>query len=113
MRYSKIVRQNIHANADHCIYARQQSALKLLTLVSSKSRFIAIDESWLEATDCRSRCWQRKSVTNSLPDPLVRPRISVIAAVTSCGESYITLSQSNTDSETMEIYLRQLVAKLD
>ena len=71
-------------------------------------RFLAIDESWLDASDYRRRCWNYKNAANSLPDPLVRPRISLMAAIDTDGEVYMSVSQSNTDIETMGLFLRNL-----
>ena len=108
MGYTKIIRQNIHANTPRCIYSRQQSGLKILSCMHSWTRVIAIDESWLDATDYRRRSWNYKHLPNSLPEPLVRPRISLLAAIDTGGEIYVSVCQSNTDYSVMEIFLRRL-----
>ena len=41
------------------------------------------------------------------------PRISVIACLNSFGELYLSLTQSNTNENVMEIYLHNLCNKLD
>ena len=41
------------------------------------------------------------------------PRISIIVGLDTLGNLYLTLSQSNTDSDTMEPFIHHLVAKLD
>ena len=41
------------------------------------------------------------------------PRISVIACLNSYGELYLSLTQSNTNENVMEIYLHKLCNKLD
>ena len=50
---------------------------------------------------------------NSLPISGVRPRITLIAAIDSRGERYISLLQANSNSDIMRIYLEQLVSILD
>ena len=67
MRYLKIIRTAPHANSDKSLVLRQQSALKLLKLMNTKSRLINIDESWLGESDFRRRKWQLKGLNNSLP----------------------------------------------
>jgi transposase len=41
------------------------------------------------------------------------PRVSLIAAIDSEGRSYLCLFHGNTNAQIMEIYLRNLVKKLD
>ncbi len=41
------------------------------------------------------------------------PRISVIACLNSFGELYLSLTQSNTNENVMEVYLHKLCNKLD
>ena len=81
MRYLKIIRSAPHANSDKSLILRQQSALKLLKLMNTKSRLINIDESWLGESDFRRRKWQSKGLNNSLSIQMIRPRITLIAAV--------------------------------
>ena len=50
---------------------------------------------------------------NSVPTQFLTPRISVIVAADSNGNLYLTLSQANSSSSTMEVYLHHLAAKLD
>ena len=45
-----------------------------------------IDETWLSQSDFRRRKWRVPGTTNSLPNPLVNPRISLIAFVFNFGE---------------------------
>ena len=59
--------------------------------MKKKTRVIAIDESWLDATDYRRRSWNFKHQVNSLPEPLVRPRISLLAAIDTAGEIYVSV----------------------
>ena len=44
---------------------------------------------------------------------MVRPRITLIAAVDSHGNKYLSLLQANSNSEIMAIYLENLVEILD
>ena len=41
------------------------------------------------------------------------PRISVILAIDSFGQSYLSLTQANSNSSMMEIFMQELVKKLD
>ena len=48
-----------------------------------------------------------------MPVGLLHPRISVLAALSSTGEVHLALTQSNSNSNMMNIFFRQLVLKLD
>lgn len=113
MSFSKIIRQAPLANSERNLVLRQQSALKLLSLLNSKSRLISIDETWLGESDFRRRCWWPKCLINSLPSQMVRPRITLIAAVDTLGAKYLSLLQSNSNSEVMALYLENLVEILN
>ena len=41
------------------------------------------------------------------------PRITMFIGLDTAGEVYLSLLQSNSNNRTMEIFLRQLVLKLD
>ena len=43
----------------------------------------------------------------------MQPRITMFAAIDTEGEVYFSLIQSNTNNRVMEIFLRQMVLKLD
>lgn len=64
-------------------------------------------------SDFRRMKWQPKHSTNSVGKSQLSPRITVIAAIDSKGEIYITLMQANTNNQTMALYLRHLCSKLD
>jgi transposase len=48
-----------------------------------------------------------------VPDPLIRPSISAIGALDSLGNVYLSLTQSNSNSRMMGVFLRQFSIKLD
>ena len=113
MRYLKVIRHSLNANSEKNLILRQQSALKLLKLINKKSRLINIDETWIGESDFRRRKWQVKGISNSLPLKGVRPRITLIAAVDTHGQKYLSLLQANSNSDIMRIYLENLVEILD
>ena len=51
--------------------------------------------------------------SNALPVQFLAPRISVIVALSSRGELFMTLTQSNSNSSMMSVYFHHLAAKLD
>ena len=57
--------------------------------------------------------WRAKGSTNSVPTVLMCPRISMIVGVDTDGNSFVTLTQSNSNSNIMQIYFLALVKKLD
>ena len=82
-------------------------------MIQTKRRIINIDESWVDSGDYRRRCWQRKGVSNSLPAKRVSPRITLILALDSEGKIYASLLQANSDTDTMVLFLTELIKTLD
>jgi hypothetical protein len=67
----------------------------------------------VDSYDYRRRSWQRKGMTNSVPVKKVRPRITMIVALDSTGEIYCSLLQANSDSDTMRLFMNELIIRLD
>jgi hypothetical protein len=52
-------------------------------------------------------------MSNSIPVKKVRPRITLIIALDSAGEIYCSLLQANSDSDTMRLFMNELITRLD
>ena len=57
--------------------------------------------------------WRMPGYTNSNAVLAMSPRISLIAAIDTLGNSYMTLTQANTNSSVMAMYFKFLAKKLD
>ena len=75
--------------------------------------FLVIDETWLNMSDFRRMKWREKGKSNAVPTVLMSPRISMIAGLDTDGNTYVTLTQVNSNSGIMQIYFLALVKKLD
>ena len=64
-------------------------------------------------TDHRKMKWQAHGTTNSVASKALVPRISIILAIDSLGHSYLSLTQANSNSTVMDVYLRELSKLLD
>lgn len=114
MKFQKIQPISWMANSHRNLILRQQFAISLLNALRGKyTTVINVDETWLGMTDFRRMKWREKGTTNSVPAKQVVPRISMILALDMKGSVFLTLVQSNSNSKIMEIYLHQLVRKLD
>ena len=74
---------------------------------------INMDETWLNETDFRRWKWRAPGDSNVLPGVAMAPRITLIAALDTLGNAFLTLTQANSNNKTMEIYFHHLTAKLD
>ena len=74
---------------------------------------INIDETWLNESDFRRRKWRAYGDCNVVPAVPLQPRITLIAALDIMGHVYLSLTQANSNSKTMELYLHHLVDKLE
>ena len=48
-----------------------------------------------------------------MPKKSMQPRITMFVGLDTFGQTYLSLLQANSNERTMEIFLRQLVLKLD
>ena len=113
MSYRKIKPISVNENKEKNIILRQQWALEFLKLSKTKKYWLNIDETWLGMQDFRRRKWRAKGSSNSVPILALQPRISMIVAIDNFGSQYVTLTQANSNSAIMSIYLRELVKTLD
>ena len=64
-------------------------------------------------SDFRRRKWRPKNSTNSVEMSSMAPRIAMILGIDTLGNAYLSLLQSNTNENIMEIFFKNLVSKLD
>ena len=113
MSFRKITKIAIQANSVNNLFLRQRFAIKWLSLSAKKTIFLNIDETWLDMSDFRRMKWKPKYSTNSNAVMIVWPRISMITGIDTLGNVYLSLTQSNSNSQIMECFFRQLVLKLN
>ena len=113
MRYRKIQDVALYTNSEKNLILRQRWALEFLSLCWKKKVFLNIDETWLGMSDFRRRKWQAPSTTNSVAKLSIVPRITMILGIDTLGNVFYSLAQVNSNSSMMELYFRELVAKLD
>ena len=113
MTFRKVSKVPKTGNTERCLVLRQQYALRMLPLLENGRRIINIDESWLNETTFYRKLWRPMFEDNSVPSQNVTPRISVIAAIDTDGNLWFALTQANTDSNVMLMFLRLLMQKLD
>ena len=70
------------------------------------TRILNIDETWLNYGDMRHMKWRKRGQTNSVSDKQIIPRISVIAAISTEGETYLSLSTALTDDDTFRLFVK-------
>jgi len=91
MKYRKVVPISIHGNSVKNLVLRQQFAISLTRLLQDGKIILNADESWLGMSDFRRRKWQAPNTTNSVAQLQTADRISIIMALDSMGEVYISL----------------------
>ena len=111
--YRRATNVPIQSNLDRCLVLRQQYALRMLPLLEKGRRVINVDESWLNGTRFVRRQWVPTDAPGTYSDKQVAPRISLIVALDTDGQIWCALTQVNTDSDVMTMFLRYLVRQLD
>jgi hypothetical protein len=85
---------------------RQLFAERLLYQLQKGTRFLNVDETWLNMADMRHMKWRKQGQTNSVSFKEMIPRLSVLTAITTEGESYLSISNSNTDVDTFRLFIQ-------
>ena len=65
----------------------------MLDLLHRKKRILNIDQTWISDTNFVYKKWRKRGYSNSLDENIVNPRISVIAAIDTEGDMYMSLTQ--------------------
>ena len=64
-------------------------------------------------SDFRRMKWQAPGTTNSVAKYEISPRITMILALDTRGNVYLTLAQANSNSAMMELFFRGLASRLN
>ena len=87
-------------------------AKKMLALLEQGARVINIDETWLPHLDFRNKKWRQRGEENSMSSKPLSHRVNIIAALDTNGRLYLSLTQFNTDSNVMLMFLSRLAKVL-
>ena len=90
MRYRKVKAISWQANSPKNLILRQQFAQSFLKLDLYEKCIINVDETWIGQTDFRRRKWCFLHQPDSVPQKKVQPRISLIAAIDTRGNAYVS-----------------------
>ena len=113
MSYKKIKRLSVQTNTQRCLVLRSLYAKRMIYYLLEDYRIINVDESWLSTADCRNYKWGAKGKPNILAMPLLTSKVNIIAAMDTGGNSYLSMTQSNVDTEVFLSFMIKLVALLD
>ena len=87
-------------------------AKKMFELLERRSRIINIDETFLPFLDFRNKKWRKRAERNTVSTKTLSHRVNMIAAVDTAGRLYLSLTQFNTDSNVMLMFLSRLATVL-
>ena len=113
MQYRRIKPLSTNTNSERNLVLRQRFAMELIKLMQEGKRILNVDQTWLGMSDFRTMKWRAHGTTNSIPKTQMQPRITMFIGLDTLGQTYLSLIQSNSNQKVMEIFLRQLVLKLD
>ena len=113
MRYKRIKRIPNTSNRDLNLVSRQQYAIEMIKVYQNYKRVVNIDETWINQSDFRHKCWRTKGSTQSMPKSKVQPRISLIAGIDNFGEVYLCFTQANTNNKVMNLFLSHFAKTME
>ena len=92
MRFRKVKPTSFLGNTQRSLVLRCLYAQKFLEALDSGDTIINIDETWINQADFRRYRWSAKGQSASLPIKGISPRISMITAVSTKGDVYLSLT---------------------
>jgi len=113
MSYKKVRRLSVQTNTERCLVLRSLYAARMLYYLQEDYRVINVDESWLSTADCRHYKWGARGKPNTLSMPLLTSKVNMVAAMDTLGNSYLSMTQSNIDTEVFLSFMIKFVALLD
>ena len=108
LSYRRVKRVPFSGNSESNKVLRSLYAQKMLQIYSQGKHVVNIDETWIPETDFRKRRWTAKGAENSMVEGVMRHRVNMIAAVSSKGHVWLSLTQCNTDENVMMMFLSRL-----
>ena len=81
----------------------------MIELLLSKKRVINVDESSFNMTNYIRQSWSKADKPATFTAKTVTPRLSLLAALDTSGNVYYSLSQANTDSDMMMMFMQHLI----
>ena len=112
IRYRVLKKVEYQGNSERCLVTRMLYAKKMLTLLSEGKRIINIDESWVPHLDFRGKKWRQRGERNTASSKQLGHRVNMIAALDTDGNLYMSLTQTNTDSDCMMVFMSHLCTVL-
>ena len=80
-------------------------AIEMLKLLESRKRIFNFDESWINWSTYIRKHWVSKNEPATINNRVIIPRIAILAAIDTSGNIYYALTQSNTDSKVLGLFL--------
>ena len=113
MKYKKFHQVLEGANTIKSLWLRQQFALKLLKLIADGKRILNLDQTPLGDSNFLGRSWMPSHLKLSGKIHPISPRITMMTAIDTYGDTYWSLLQANSNGLTMELVLTNLAQILD
>ena len=87
--------------------------MAFLKLDLNNKRIINIDETWLGMSDFRRMKWKPYDKSNTIGKKMITPRISMITGLDTNGSIYLSLLQSNSNSEMIELFFTHFIKMME
>ena len=85
----------------------------MIKVLDSGLRVLNIDESWISETDYSRRMWYPSTGAGTVTEKQINPRLALIAALDSDGNTFFSLTHAITNSDIMLLFLSNLARTLD
>ena len=113
MKHRKIKKLSFQTNSVQSLIKRQQYALKLIELLKEGKTILNVDESWIADSDYVRNVWRPTYATGTVTIKALSMKVAVIAAISTEGHIYYSLTHSLTNSEVIGMFFYHLCKTLD
>ena len=97
LRYRKVKHIANTANSTTGKILRQQWAIRFLDKYHKDRVYLNLDETFLGMSDFRRMKWQAPGSNNSVAAFQLAPRVTMVIALDTLGNVYLSLTQSNSN----------------
>ena len=91
MSYRKITRTPQQGNSERCKVLRSLWAKEFFKILDQGEKCIVIDETWLDSSDYRLRCWKKQGQLNTIRGKPMGCKVNLIIAMSTEGEVWASL----------------------
>ena len=108
-KFKLVKRVAYPANLPRNVILRQMYARKMIEILADPAKkVLCIDQSWLNSMTFARRKWRKRGSGNSYGARNLNARVSLICAISTEGDVFMSVTQVNTTEDVMVAFFQRL-----